>query len=147
MISNRRKEESDYTSPFKNVRHFAKRKVKQREENRGVYQKIDMHSARLQWHEGKTHLVKRLNVQRVEKRVRTSKREKSYSEQSLNDDKTAVHCKSHERSSRVDGICLEIVELKEVVKKWENRYRYFERTVSSINQESMKIRQCIYNEI
>ena len=43
---------------------------------------------------------------------------------------------SHERSSREDEIHLEIEDLKEVVKKWENRYRYLERTVSSIKQKS-----------
>ena len=35
-----------------------------------------------------------------------------------------------------DEIHLEIKDLKEVVKKWENRYRYLERTVSSIKQKS-----------
>ena len=75
-------------------------------------------------------------MQHIEKRVRKSKREKSYSEQSFNDDKMAVHCKSHERSSRKYRICLEIEDLKEVVKKWEKRYRYLERTVSSIKPKS-----------
>ena len=135
-LESRSKEESDYTIPIKSVGHFTMRKVSHREETRGIFQKRDMHSARLQGHEGKNHLVKRLNVEHIEKRVRTSKREKSYSEHSLNDDKTAVHCKSHERSSREDGIRLKIEELKEVVKKWENRYRYSERTVSSIKQKS-----------
>ena len=63
-----------------------------------------------------------------------SKREQSYSEQSLNHDKRAVHYKSHQRRSSGDRIRLEIEDLKEVVKKWENRYRYLEQTVSSIKQ-------------
>ena len=135
-LESRIKEESDNKIPAKYVGHLKMRRVKQKEDNRSLYRTRDAHSARLQECDKIINVTKHLNVQKVNKLVRTSKRKKSYSEQSLNDDKTAEHCKSHERSSREDEIHLEIKDLKEVVKKWENRYRYLERTVSSIKQKS-----------
>ena len=77
-------------------------------------------------------------MQQVEKGVLASKSEKRSLEHSINDDaKTSAHCKSpYESSSRKDGMRLEMEDLKEVVKKWENRYRYLQRTVSSIKQKS-----------
>ena len=130
------KEESDNKIPAKYVGHLKMRRVKQKEDNRSLYRTRDAHSASLQECDEIFDVTKHLNVQKVNKLVRTSKRKTSYLEQSLNDDKTGEHCKSHERSSREDEIHLEIEDLKEVVKKLENRYRYLELTVSSIKQKS-----------
>ena len=87
------KDESNYTIiPTKSVGHLTKWKVKHKEDNKGISQKRDTHSARLQEPEGKTNMIKLLNVQQVEEGERTSKREKSSAEQSLCDDeKMAVH--------------------------------------------------------
>ena len=135
-LESRIKEESYNKIPAKYVGHLKMRRVKQKEDNRSLYRTRDAHSARLQEYDETIDVTQHLNVQKVNKLVWTSKREKTYSKQSLNDDKTAEHCKSHERSSREDEIHLEIEDLKEVVKKWENRSRYLERTVSSIKQKS-----------
>ena len=110
------------------------RRVKQKEDNRSLYRTRDAHSARLQESDEIIDVTKHLDVQQVNKLVTTSKHEKSYSQQTLNDDKTAAHCKSHERSSKEDEIRLEIEDLKKIVKKWINRF--LERTVSSIKQKS-----------
>ena len=72
------KDESNYTIILtKSVGHLTKRKVKHTEDIKGINQKRDTNSARLQEREGETYFVKRLNVQQVEEGVRTSKREKS----------------------------------------------------------------------
>ena len=123
-LESRNKEESDNKIPAKYVGHLKMRRVKQKEDNQSLYRTRDTHSARLQECDDIIDVAKHLKVQKVNKLARTSKREKSYSEQSLNDDKTAEHCKSLERSSREDEIHLEIEDLKEVVKKWENCFKY-----------------------
>ena len=135
-LESRIKEVFDNKIPAKYVGHLKMRRVKQKVDNQSLYRTRDAHSARLQECDEIINVTKHLNVQKVNKLVRTSKCKQSYSEQSLNYDKKAVHCKSHERSSMEDEIHLEIKDLKEVVKKWENRYRYLERTVSSIKQKS-----------
>ena len=58
-------------------------------------------------------------MQQVETQVRTSKSEKTSPEHSLNDGaRMSAHCKSpYNRSSKEDGIRLELEDLKEVVKK------------------------------
>ena len=99
-LESRIKEESDNKIPAKYEGHLKMRRVKQKEDNRSLYRTRDALSARLQECDEIINVTKHLNVQKVNKLVRTSKRKKSYSEQSLNDEKTAEHCKSHERSSR-----------------------------------------------
>ena len=110
-LASRIKEESDNKIPAKCVEHLKMRRIKQKEDNWSLYRTRDAHSARLQECDEIIDVTKHLNVQKVNKLVRTSKRKKSYSEQLLNDDKTAEHCKSHERSSREDEIHLEIEDL------------------------------------
>ena len=75
----------------------------------------------------KKNKVKRLNVQQVEKQVRTSKSEKTSPEHSLNDDaRMPAHCKSpYERSSKEARIHLEIEDLKEVVKMLKKQIQIF----------------------
>ena len=111
-LESRNKEESDNKNRAKYVGHLKMRRVKQKEDNRILYRTRDAHSARLQECDEIIDVTKHLDVQQVNKLVRTSKRENSYSQQTLNDDKTAAHCKSHERSSKEDEIRLEIEDLK-----------------------------------
>ena len=56
-LESRSKEEYDHTVPTKSVGYLTKRKVKQREDTRGIYQTRDMHSARLQGRERKIILL------------------------------------------------------------------------------------------
>ena len=57
------------------------------------------------------------------------------------DQKMAACGQNHNESSfKVDEVRLEIERLKDVVKKWKNKYRILKRTVSNIQREIKTIR-------
>ena len=68
-LESRNKEESDNRIPAKYVGHLKMRRVKQKEDNQGVYRTRDAHSARLQEGGEIIDVTKHLNVQQVNKLV------------------------------------------------------------------------------
>ena len=124
------------------------RKVKQKEDNRGLNRTRDARSARLQECDENIDVAKQLNVQQVKKLAMISKLERSIADQSPYDEKMAACGQNHnERSFKVDEVRLEIERLKDVVKKWKNKYRILKRTVSNIQRKSRQSGDCIPNNI
>ena len=121
--------------------HLKRRKVKQKEDNRGLYKTRDAHSARLQEYNENIDVAKQLNEQQVKKLAVISKLDRSTADQSHYDEKMTACSQNHNESSfKVDEVRLEIEGLKAVSEKWKNKYRILKRTVSYIQREIKTIR-------
>ena len=137
------KEESVYRIPTKRAGHINVRKVKENEDNCGLYRKRDAHSARLQECDENIDVSKQLKVEHVKKLGAISKLERSTADQPLQDEKTVAYGQYfnyNESSSKEYEVILETERLKEAVEKWKDRYRCLEQTISSIKKELRSVR-------
>ena len=80
-LVSRNEEEYDNEIPAKYVGHLKIRRVKQKEDNQGLYGTRDSHSARLQECDEIIDVTKHLNEQQVNKLVSTSKLVRSTADQ------------------------------------------------------------------
>ena len=124
------------------------RKVKQKEDNRGLYRTRDAHSARLQEGDENIDVAKQLNVQQVKKLAVISKLERSTADQSPYDEKIAAFGQNHNESSfKVDEERLEILRLKDVVEKWKNKNRILNELFVTFRETSRQSGDHIPNSI
>ena len=118
------------------------RRVKQQDDNQGLYRKKDKHSARLKECDEIIDVRKYLNVQQVNKPVSTSRLKRSTADQSPYDAKSVAYCQNDNESSfKADEVRLEIERLKEIVEKWKNKYRSLNCFYTHIQRENKPIRK------